>query len=388
MSKVEITKITDRTGSGAPNFTNGFNIAGADSGISGFTHTEGSSEPSSPSNGDTWWDSGNDVYKVYMNNAWQDFLGTTPPGYWGGDRAIYSGGYGGVGAGAARRTEISYLNMTTTGDSADFGDLTVARNNLTSASSGTRVLILAGQTGSSAQTDANNVVDYITTATTGNATDFGNLDHVSYGGAGCGHTTRSFYIQGYQYKPGGNSRVDTIQYFTPDTTGNATDFGNVGSGAGRYGAACNSASRALIAGNDTTGPFPQNRIDYFATDTAGNSTSFGNLAAVSQEPSSTSDTTRGVWMGGYESSGNTNRIQYVTMDTTGNSTDFGNLTSAGTRYTDKATSNNVRGLLMGAGSDGLSNEYITIQTTGNATDLSDITDSNHTNGSAGSGSAS
>ena len=202
------------------------------------------------------------------------------------------------------------------------------------------------------------------------------------------HTTRSFYIQGYQYQPGGNSRVDTIQYFTPDTTGNATDFGNVGSGAGRYGAACNSASRALIAGNDTTGPFPQNRIDYFATDTAGNSTSFGNLAAASQEPSSTSDTTRGVWMGGYESSSNTNRIQYVTIGTTGNSTDFGDLTSAGTRYTDKATSNNVRGLLMGAGSNGLSNEYITIQTTGNATDLSDITESNHLNGSAGSGSAS
>ena len=43
---------------------------------------------------------------------------------------------------------------------------------------------------------------------------------------------------------------------------------------------------------------------------------------------------------------------------------------------------------MGAGSDGLSNEYITIQTTGNATDLSDITETNHLNGTAGSGAAS
>ena len=76
MSEIDrITKITDRAGSGAPNFTFGVNFAGADSGINPHTHTESASEPGSPNNGDTWWDSDNDIYKVYMDNAWKDWLG-------------------------------------------------------------------------------------------------------------------------------------------------------------------------------------------------------------------------------------------------------------------------------------------------------------------------
>ena len=86
---VGIEKITDRAGTGAPDFTNGFNVAGSDSGISPHAHTESANEPSSPSNGDAWWDSDNDIYKVYMNNEWKDWLGTTAPSItWFGDRAI------------------------------------------------------------------------------------------------------------------------------------------------------------------------------------------------------------------------------------------------------------------------------------------------------------
>ena len=48
MSTVEeVTKISDRAGTGAVNFSNGFNVNGSDSGISSFTHTEGANEPSS-----------------------------------------------------------------------------------------------------------------------------------------------------------------------------------------------------------------------------------------------------------------------------------------------------------------------------------------------------
>ena len=88
----EVTKISDRAGTGAVNFSNGFNVNGSDSGISSFTHTEGANEPSSPSNGDTWWDSDNDIYKVYMNNEWKDWLGTTASSSWYGARALIIGG--------------------------------------------------------------------------------------------------------------------------------------------------------------------------------------------------------------------------------------------------------------------------------------------------------
>jgi len=44
-----------------------------------------------------------------------------------------------------------------------------------------------------------------------------------------------------------------------------------------------------------------------------------------------------VFVGGYESSGNSNRIEYITINSTGNATDFGDLTVA--RSDLSATSN-------------------------------------------------
>ena len=69
MSEFDLEEITDRAGTGAPNFTHGFNINGSDSGIVVFTHTVGTSEPSSPSNGDTWWNTDNDSYHVYVDGG-------------------------------------------------------------------------------------------------------------------------------------------------------------------------------------------------------------------------------------------------------------------------------------------------------------------------------
>ena len=94
MSKVQITKITDRIGNGLPNFTNGFTIAGADSGLSGFTHhtnTNQDGDPTNPANGDTWWNSDTNVYKVYANGAWQTLIGSGGGGssdVWGGVRGF------------------------------------------------------------------------------------------------------------------------------------------------------------------------------------------------------------------------------------------------------------------------------------------------------------
>ena len=65
---------------------------------------------------------------------------------------------------------IQYLTIATTGNAADFGDLTVARINMASCGSSTRGLWAGGQNPS-----YNNTIDYSTIATTGNATDFGDM---------------------------------------------------------------------------------------------------------------------------------------------------------------------------------------------------------------------
>ena len=50
MSEFDVKKITNRAGTGAPNFTYGLNIAGSDSGLMGKAFTSSGTEPSSPAN--------------------------------------------------------------------------------------------------------------------------------------------------------------------------------------------------------------------------------------------------------------------------------------------------------------------------------------------------
>jgi len=63
---------------------------------------------------------------------------------------------------------LEYVTTATTGNTTDFGDLTVARRTVAGTSDGTRA-VFGGGSGNS------NVIDYITIGTTGNASDFGDL---------------------------------------------------------------------------------------------------------------------------------------------------------------------------------------------------------------------
>jgi hypothetical protein len=67
---------------------------------------------------------------------------------------------------------MDYITIATTGNATYFGDLTVARLYNSACSSTIRGVFGGGFNSSFAQT---NVIDYITIATTGNATDFGDL---------------------------------------------------------------------------------------------------------------------------------------------------------------------------------------------------------------------
>ena len=75
---------------------------------------------------------------------------------------------------------IDYITIATTGNSTDFGDLTVERNITTSTASQTRGVISAGQAKPSPHA-SQDVMDYVTIATLGNAIDFGNLTAVRFG---------------------------------------------------------------------------------------------------------------------------------------------------------------------------------------------------------------
>ena len=218
MSEFDLEEITDRAGTGAPNFTHGFNINGSDSGIVVFTHTVGTSEPSSPSNGDTWWNTDNDSYHVYVDGGWKAWLGDTYSTFsWGGDRGVFANGY----ENGNFRNDIDYVDITTAGNATDFGDATVGRNGARSTGSTTRFVFGLGWTGSVYTL----TLDYITTATTGNAADFGDHTVTNSRGTNIGIVssgTRGLFAGGYA-----SAFTNAIHYITIANTGNTTDFGDL-----------------------------------------------------------------------------------------------------------------------------------------------------------------
>jgi len=96
--------------------------------------------------------------------------------------------------------------------------LTVAREKLASCSSSTRGLWLGGASGA-----LQNVIDYVTIASTGNAIDFGDLTTAANGGSATSSSTRGINALGET----GAGTVNVIEYVTIATTGNATDFGDL-----------------------------------------------------------------------------------------------------------------------------------------------------------------
>ena len=66
-----------------------------------------------------------------------------------------------------------------------------------------------------------NTMDYVTIASTGNATDFGDLAFAFREATACSNNSRGIFA-GDRPTP-----LDTIEYITIDTTGNSTDFGDL-----------------------------------------------------------------------------------------------------------------------------------------------------------------
>lgn len=335
------------------------------------TYTSSGTEPSSPSEGDFWYDTGGDVLKHYINSEFKTISILPPTIAWGGSRGIFALGH----TGSAFTTQIDFFDITTSGNAADFGDLTQSRN---PNPVGNSARCCFG--GGVAPPNRVNTIDYITTSTAGNATDFGDLSVGKNQMSSSSNGTRGLFIGGYDQGGSPTYNYNVIEYITVDTTGNVTDFGDTttpstdacGLSNDTYGLNCGGYGR--ISGTNT---YKEN-IDKVTIATTGNATNFGNLTANKTVNNGVSDKTRGVIGGGYDpdlsgGAARTNVIEYVTIATDGNGTDFGDLTVA---RSCSGSSHVTYGCFSGGGlNSGTSNtiDRITIQTTGNATDHGDLT---------------
>ena len=98
-----------------------------------------------------------------LNSASASSLPSASVAYFG-ERGLSGGGSD------STRNTIEYITIATTGNGTDFGDLTQAMSGCAGMSNGSRGVFTKGNFGTSG---SGNTIDYVTIATTGNAIDFG-----------------------------------------------------------------------------------------------------------------------------------------------------------------------------------------------------------------------
>ena len=265
---------------------------------------------------------------------------------------------------------IQYAQIPTTGNSLDFGDLTVTKIGTGACASAIRGLF-AGTGEAPADTD---VIEYVTIASTGNATDFGNLPSAMGYTGGFGDKTRGCFVGGADTPS--YSANNEIKYVTYSSTGNTTDFGDYGLSTYNIDTTSN-PTRGIMSGGATN----DNRIEYVTIQSTGNAVDFGDTitGVRSTGAPGTGNATRGMFGGGNHGSSPTitAMIQYFQFSTLGNCADFGDLTVA--RDSGSAGSSATRAVWGGGrtgppAAEALKNtlEYIEIPTLGDATDFGDL----------------
>ena len=254
-----------------------------------------------------------------------------------------------------------------------------------SAGLGTRALFGGGY----APGDVN-TIDYISVSSFGDAIDFGDLTQKRRPGGAVSSSTRSVFWAGR--KGGPLESTNVIDFITISSTGNATDFGDNTTKL-EFGVGVGNATRGVYGGGYEASPLSDitNSLYYITIASTGGSIDFGDVSSGHHHlGAGCASAVRGVFAGGKDASPNQpiNTIDFITISTLGNTLEFGDLTSV--RFGFGGCSNAVRGIFGGGATQtspltlNKTNiiDFITIASTGNATDFGDRTISDFYNGAA------
>ena len=271
----------------------------------------------------------------------------------------------------SNQTTIDVLEIATLGDSTDFGDLSYGRAvKDVGCSSATRALFGGGYI---VGTGDSNAIDFVIIPSGGGANDFGNLNVATLrdGGKVC-NSTRGIWAGGQVIPSTSPGTVNIIQFVTMATTGDASNFGDLTKDR-RDAYGVQSSTRGVFAGQETKFPTSAavNILDFITIATTGNAQDFGDMLESGNTTASGSSSTRGIYAGGGEN-GNSNTISFITIATKGNAENFGDLTQAVGNCS--GTSSQVRFIRAGGRTPSLTDviDFVTIASTGNASDFGDI----------------
>ena len=319
--------------------------------------------------------------ECFNGTKWMQ-VAVSSPDLNGGARGFHNGGR--AHPGYSYSDQIDAYNIETTGSVFDFGDMTSASSNnyeQGAFSSHIRACAFGGRPSNT----HSNAIEYITMSSSGNSADFGDLksDNPTQP-SGLSSRTRGVRCGGIKAaaSPSTSFGINVMDYVTIASTGNAVDYGDMSNG--QSGNQCSaSPTRGVIMGGSAphnlsngASSLSTNVIQFLTIATTGNTQDFGDCITITKNPAQAGNATRTICAGNsYPAINNT--IQYITIPTTGNALDFGDLSSA--RVNSGAGASPVRVVITGGyGSPAYNNtmDYVAIPTLGNAIDFGDLSSQN------------
>jgi len=182
-------------------------------------------------------------------------------------RGIFCTGY----MPSANKNVIDYVTIASTGNAVDFGDTVTPASGLSTVNSTTRGIIAAGNN----PTPGSNLVNamsFITMSTTGDSVDFGDTHRLQFYTHSCiCSATRGIFGGGYF--PAAPANTNGIHFITMATLGNSIDFGDLSQA--RFSASGTSSStRGIFMSGRTPGLV--STIDSIEIATTGNAVDFGD----------------------------------------------------------------------------------------------------------------
>ena len=120
----------------AVNFPN--NVQAGD-GFAKREYTSSATAPSGANNGALWWDTANEGLYLKIAGFWYEVSASLPP-IWYGSRGLFGGGNDG-----AFQNVIDYVTIATAGNATDFGDNSETLYDNAACSNGSRIVFGGGQ---------------------------------------------------------------------------------------------------------------------------------------------------------------------------------------------------------------------------------------------------
>ena len=278
---------------------------------------------------------------------------------------------GGTGPSSPHSDVIQSLNIHTTGNTTNFGTLTLTRDGSIGLSSPIRGVFAGGRDNAPV---ASNTIDYVAFASGGNAEDFGDLQQAARYPNGGGNGVRALIMGGQE--PSYTTMINAINI---TTLGNAVDTGGEYTGSQSLSETVYNNQRMIMVGGYDLSNFAatnstSNVIQTITITSSGSAIDWGSALHV-RNGTGISNSTRGI-VGCTRGATPTltNAMDHTTIESSGFFVNFGDLSVTRSSCFKGASCTLTRGVFAGGLNPTRLNviDYVQFSSLGNAIDFGDL----------------